>query len=65
VNVLLEGCGITVGGTTNAHGMVSLYVKNVTLQKNVREDKIKVTFSYPGLIGEQTKTDNIMVIRSE
>ncbi len=64
VNVLLEGCGITMGGTTNAHGMVSLYLKNVTLPKNVQADKIKVTMSYPGLIGEQTKTDNILVIRS-
>ncbi len=64
VNVLLEGCGITVGGTTNAHGFLSLHIKGVTLPKNVQADKIKVTMSYPGLIGEQSKTDNILVIRT-
>ncbi len=59
VNVLLEGCGITVGETTNATGTVILHVVNVTLQKNVQADKITVNMSYNG----QTKTDTILVIR--
>jgi len=64
VKVVLDGCGIAEAGQTNDKGAVKLTLHNVTLPSGVTSDEIKVTLSYPGLIGEQSKTDSITVIRS-
>ncbi len=64
VKVLLDGCGVTAAGQTNAKGVATIHLNNVTLPSGVTSDEIKVTLSYPGLIGEQTKSDSLTVIRA-
>ena len=63
VKVLLDGCGVTAAGQTDAKGQVKIALKDVTLPSGVTSDTIKVTLSYPGLVGEQTKSDTLTVIR--
>ncbi len=64
VKVVLDGCGITEAGQTDANGQVTIHLNNVTLPSGVQQDEIQVKMQYPGLIGEQTKTDTLTVIRS-
>ena len=64
VKVVLDGCSVIAAGQTNAQGVAVIHVTNATLPGGVQEGQIKVTLQYPGLIGQQTKSDSITVIRS-
>ncbi len=64
VKVVLDGCGVVEAGQTDSQGNVSIHLTGVTLPSGVQEDEIQVKMQYPGLIGQQTKTDTITVIRA-
>ncbi len=63
VKVVLDGCGVTEAGQTDSNGTAVITLNDVTLPSGVQQDQIQVKMQYPGLIGEQTKTDTITVIR--
>ncbi len=63
VKVMIEGCGITEANHTNPQGYAKLSLKGVHLQSGQQDDEIKITLKYPGLVGEQSKTDSIIVIK--
>ncbi len=63
VKVVLDGCGVVEAGQTDQRGNVTIHLTDVTLPSGVQEDEIQVNMQYPGLIGQQTKTDTLTVIR--
>ena len=64
VKVVLDGCGITEAGQTGADGKVLIHLVNVKLPSGVGQGEIQVKMQYPGLLGEQTQTDSLTVIRA-
>ena len=64
VKVVLDGCGVVEAGQTDQNGNVTIHLTGVTLPSGVQEDEIQVKMQYPGLIGQQTKTDTLTVIRA-
>ena len=64
VEVIIDGCGITQANHTNPQGYAELSLQGVYLHSGQQTDEIKVTLKYPGLIGEQTRSDVISVVRA-
>ena len=60
VSVALNGCGISMSGTTDYDGTLTLHLYGVTLPSGVSSDTINVTLQYNG----QENTDSLTVIRS-
>ncbi len=64
VKVIIEGCGITHANHTNPQGYTWFSLDGVHLQSGQQVDEIKITMKYPGLIGEQSKSDSLSVVRA-
>lgn len=60
VTISLNGCSISLSGTTDSQGTLTLHIYGVTLPSGVASDTIEVRLQY----NAQERTDTITVIRS-